>query len=152
MILSPNIRKYLQQSVLCWLATSDPQGLPNVSPKEVFLPFGENQIVIANIASPQSVKNIQKNPKVCLSFVDVLVQKGYQLKGNAEIIKKTNEAFDLFNEDLQKLVGTKYPYHSIIVIRVDKAKQILAPSYILYPEISESQKIADAKKQYGIEL
>ncbi len=150
MKLNTEILKYINQSVLCWLATCNPEGQPNVSPKELFTPQGENQMVIANVASPQSVKNIQQNPKVCLSFVDILVQKGYQLKGTASIIKKEDPNFLKLNKNLKTMAGDKYPYDSIILIQLESAKQILAPSYILYPEITVEQKIADAKKQYGL--
>ena len=46
-------------SVLCWLATVDDHGMPNVSPKEIFCCHGERELLIANIASPQSVRNIK---------------------------------------------------------------------------------------------
>ena len=50
--------------VLCWLATVDALGQPNVSPKEVFAVIDEEHLVIAHIASPTSVKNVLQNPKV----------------------------------------------------------------------------------------
>ena len=73
MVLSQEIRKSIERSVLCWLATASKEGTPNVSPKEAFTMFGEDAIIIANIASPQTIKNIHENRKVCLSFIDVLV-------------------------------------------------------------------------------
>ena len=53
---------YFDQFVLCWLATVSEKGVPNVSPKELFIFEREKQLLIANIASPQSVKNIRANP------------------------------------------------------------------------------------------
>ena len=58
--------KYIDQSVLCWLATSDKDNFPNVSPKEMFTHFEDNKILIANIASPNSVANILENSNVWL--------------------------------------------------------------------------------------
>ena len=58
--------KYIEQSVLCWLATSDRDNFPNVSPKEMFTHFEENKLLIANIASPNSIANINVNNKVCV--------------------------------------------------------------------------------------
>ena len=75
-MISVEIKNYIERSVLCWLATADAAGVPNVSPKEIFVPFGDDHLLIANIASPESVKNIRGNPHVCVSFVDVFVQKG----------------------------------------------------------------------------
>lgn len=36
MIITNEIKKYIDQSVLCWLATVSTDGVPNVSPKEIF--------------------------------------------------------------------------------------------------------------------
>jgi len=58
---------YFDQFVLCWLATVSEKGVPNVSPKELFIFEQEKQLLIANIASPQSVKNIRANPQVYVS-------------------------------------------------------------------------------------
>lgn len=60
-MLSDEVKKSIEESILCWLATADSKGMPNVSPKEVFLPYGKEEIIIANIASPKSVKNIAKS-------------------------------------------------------------------------------------------
>jgi uncharacterized protein len=45
------VRKYAKRSILCWLATVDPNGWPSVSPKAVFAVFDSTQIVLAGIAS-----------------------------------------------------------------------------------------------------
>ena len=60
-----------RKSVLCWLATADAQGQPNVSPKEIFAIYDSANMLIANIASPTSVRNIESNPRVCVSFIDI---------------------------------------------------------------------------------
>lgn len=51
-MFNDDIRKRVQRSVLCWLATVDAQGQPNVSPKEVFALVGDNRLLIAPIVAP----------------------------------------------------------------------------------------------------
>ena len=80
MKITTEIKKSMDSSVLCWLATVSSEGTPNVSPKEVFTYF-KDEIIIANIASPQTLKNIKENALVCISFIDILIQKGFKLKG-----------------------------------------------------------------------
>jgi predicted pyridoxine 5'-phosphate oxidase superfamily flavin-nucleotide-binding protein len=53
------------------VATVSSQGEPNVSPKELFFVLDTETLLIANIASPQSLKNILQNSKVCVSGVNV---------------------------------------------------------------------------------
>lgn len=144
------ITEALDKSVLCWLATASLEGMPNVSPKEVFTHYDELYIIIANIASPQSVKNIQNNPKVCLSFIDPFIQKGYQLKGMAEIIEKEHSNFSKMAVILEKITEGKFPFNSIIKITPTTAKKIWAPSYILYPDTTEEEQMERAKITYGV--
>jgi len=148
-MISSEIKKYIDSSVLCWLATSNKESEPNVSPKEVFTTY-KNTIIIANIASPQTEKNIKENTQVCLSFIDILVQKGFQIKGKAQIITSTNPNFDGMKESLEKISHGRFPFTSITQITIEKAKPILAPSYLLYPSTSEADQIKNAKKRYGI--
>ncbi|MEJ2445762.1 MAG: pyridoxamine 5'-phosphate oxidase family protein [Exilibacterium sp.] len=92
-MLSEDVRNSISESVLCWLATANSEGTPNVSPKVVFLAYGEEEIIIANIASPRSVKNITQNPKVCVSFVHVFKQKGYKVHGEAQYLTEQNAGY-----------------------------------------------------------
>lgn len=150
MQLTDEIRQAIDNSVLCWLASVSTDGVPNVSPKEIFLPFGQDAIIIANIASPQTVANIKVSPLVCLSFVDILVQKGFQLKGKAEIIDNQHADFSIMKDELSELAGKLFPFASITKMTVDTAKLILAPRYVLYPDTCEQTQIENAKKQYGL--
>ncbi|MEM9866500.1 MAG: pyridoxamine 5'-phosphate oxidase family protein [Bacteroidota bacterium] len=150
MELTNEIKASIDQSILCWLATVSDKNIPNVSPKEIFNYFGTDKIIIANIASPQSVKNINVNEKVCVSFIDVLVQKGFQVKGKAKIIKKTDAEFVEMEQVLLKMTGGNFPFRTITEILVEQVKPIIAPRYLLYPETTEQQQILNAKKAYGL--
>ncbi|MEO0573557.1 MAG: pyridoxamine 5'-phosphate oxidase family protein, partial [Bacteroidota bacterium] len=119
-------------------------------PKEVFNHYGKDSIIVANIASPQTVRNIKQNQNVCVSFIDILVQKGFQLKGTAEIIKKMDAEFNEMERLLTEITCGKYPFSTITKISVQHAKPIIAPNYILYPETTEIEQIKSAKKVYNI--
>lgn len=116
-------------AVLCWLATVDGGGQPHVSPKEVFSVIGSHRLAIAHIASPSSVSNIARNPRVCVSFVDVFVQKGWKLLGTAEVIRADSSGFETLAAPLIRQAGSSFSVLAAIVIEVEKAVPILAPSY-----------------------
>ncbi|PKV51120.1 hypothetical protein ATE84_3189 [Aquimarina sp. MAR_2010_214] len=147
-MITAEIKKYVDKSVLCWLATSSLDNIPNVSPKEVFTYYGNTNIIIANIASPQTVKNIKENNNICVSFIDVFIQKGFQLKGVANIVGKDDTDYDTIQAPLLQITGGKFPFATITNIVVKEVKRILAPKYILYPETTEEQQIQSALKQY----
>jgi len=150
-MLTPDIKKYIDQSVLCWLATVSKDGIPNVSPKEIFTFLDDEHIGIAHIASPNSLRNIKVNPNVCVSFVDVFVQKGYKLIGQAEIIKKTAPEFPEQAAPILEMAGDAFPVQALLKIKVLKTALILAPSYTMYPEkTTEKAQIQGALKTYKV--
>ncbi len=145
-----DLEKYVAQSVLCWLATASAAGEPNVSPKEIFLLHADGTLLIANIASPGSLRNIQENPAVCVSFLDVLVQKGLQLKGTASVVSEEDDEFAELSEGLIALTGGKFPFRSIFRISPERSKPIISPRYRLFPDTTEEEQIRSAKEQYGV--
>ena len=112
--------------------------------------YGNKKIIVANIASPQTVRNIKHNENVCVSFIDILVQKGFQIKGKAKIIKKTDSEFLEMEKILTEMTGGNFPFSTITEITINQVKPIIAPKYILYPETTEKEQIESAKKTYGI--
>ena len=150
-MLTPNIKKSIDRSVLCWLATSSSENVPNVSPKEVFTYYKNRHIIIANIASPQTVRNIKQNNKICISFIDIFVQKGYQLKGIAEIVNKKDKQYPQMETILLKMTEGKFPFSTITSILIEKIKPIIAPRYLLFPETTEKQQIESALETYGVQ-
>ncbi|MGK0364364.1 MAG: putative pyridoxine 5'-phosphate oxidase superfamily flavin-nucleotide-binding protein [Saprospiraceae bacterium] len=149
-LLSPLVKKYIDSSVLCWLATANSDGQPNVSPKELFTYIEEDTLVIANIASPTSIKNIQQNSSVCVSFVDVFVQKGYKLSGIAVFVKRSDVDFLKKAEKLKAMAGEDFPVNSLLAISVKKVSEVIAPRYRFYPETTEVEQIESAYRTYGV--
>lgn len=150
-MLTPEIQASASRSVLCWLATVDASGQPHVSPKEVFAVFDAQHVVVANIASPGSARNIGAHPQVCLSFVDVFVQKGFKLLGSARNVRPEDAEFSAWAKPLEAMAGPRFPLASVFVILVSALEPILAPSYRLFPgEVDEASQIKAALKRYGV--
>ncbi|HQO28262.1 MAG TPA: pyridoxamine 5'-phosphate oxidase family protein [Accumulibacter sp.] len=151
-MLMSAVRQCAEASVLCWLATADESGSPNVSPKELFAVFDERHLVIANIASPRSVRNIACNPRVCVSFIDVFVQKGFKISGHCR--NCTPDAADFFTwfAPLREKVGTRFRVHSVLIVTAQQVEPIIAPSYRFFPdETSEASQVAAALHRYGVQ-
>ena len=149
-MLSEEIKQSIDESVLCWLATADEKGEPNCSPKEVFTYLGHDQLIIADIASPNSVDNLRQNPLVCVSFVHVFKQKGYKLKGRAKYVTpQCKEYAELFGL-VEPAVGNVFPVRGIILVSVTSCSPIIAPAYYLVSGLTEESQIRAAKKTYGL--
>ncbi|WCJ63014.1 pyridoxamine 5'-phosphate oxidase family protein [Agrobacterium tumefaciens] len=151
MKINDAIRADMENSVLCWLATVDDDGTPSVTPKEIFTSHGEEHIVIADIASSHSVHNAIARPKVCVSFVDVFRQKGFKLTGNARILAPGDADFQAFGADLLHMAGADFPIRNIIAVKIESVSRIWAPSYKLFPERSENERMQSAYETYGVQ-
>lgn len=148
-MLTTEQRRLIDRSILCWLATASADGQPSVSPKEIFA-ICNDLILIANIASPNSARNTKHNPSVCVSFLDVFVQKGLQVFGTAEVITKANARFPELAKPLQTLAGADFPFASLFAITPTDTKPIIAPRYRLFPETTEADQIASAMNTYNV--
>lgn len=150
--IDAEMQSLLARCVLCWLATVDARGQPNVSPKEVWAVRSASEIVVAHIASPNSLRNVIANPAVCLSAVDVFAQRGVKLSGRARVVLPADTAYADLAAPLLQRAGGRLPVRAVIVVRVSAAAPILAPSYLLYPDTTtEAGQIASAMRTYGVQ-
>ncbi|MCA9298083.1 MAG: pyridoxamine 5'-phosphate oxidase family protein, partial [Phycisphaerales bacterium] len=140
----------IDECVLCWLATCSASGAPNVSPKEVFAAFNGDSLVIANIASPNSARNIRATGRACVAFVDVFTQRGFQVSGAARELRKDDPSFESIESILLVLTEGKFPFKSVFRVMAEEVRTILAPRYVLYPETTEEEQIASAMVRYGV--
>ncbi len=139
MKINSEIKSCIEKSVLCWLATADKQAKPNVSPKEIFSLYDDEHIVIADIASPVSVRNIKNNPEVCSSVVDVFSQSGFKITGTARVCAPDDSLYPSLMSPLSHMIGAEYVVRNIILLKVNRVSRILAPSYHLHPERTEQE-------------
>lgn len=140
-----------ERAILCWLATVDSGHKPNVSPKEIYAEIGANRLVIADIASARSVRNIRANPAVCVSLIDIFLQRGRKLEGRAEIIAPDHADFATSVAPLDALTGGQFPIRHVISVLVERTSPILAPSYVFYPNRTEAELRADACRSYQVQ-
>jgi predicted pyridoxine 5'-phosphate oxidase superfamily flavin-nucleotide-binding protein len=152
MDISERLRTAIETSVLCWLATVDADGQPNVSPKEIFcMGAGPNEVLVAEIASPVSKRNLSKNPKVCISAVDIFAQKGIKAYGTAALVTPAEPNFAAVVQPLTRMAGPEFNRRAVIRVAVSRVAPILAPSYIIFPERTEEEQRQRAFKTYGVQ-
>ncbi|MEO1584482.1 MAG: pyridoxamine 5'-phosphate oxidase family protein [Planctomycetota bacterium] len=161
-MLNDDVQTSISESVLCWLATSSADGQPNVSPKEVFAPLGDDAIIIANIASPRSARNLRENPRACVSFINIFTQKGFQVAGRADILQPTDpdcdpgydpdrdHVYEIAETMLLKMTQGDYPFRTIFRIAAERVSPIIAPRYKLFPATTEQDQIESAMRTYGV--
>ena len=83
-ILTDDMRRVVERE-LGFVATVDPDGTPNLSPKGTIAVWDDDHLVFADLRSPGTVENLRSNPSVEVNVVDQLIRKGYRLEGTAVV-------------------------------------------------------------------
>ena len=150
-MLDDAIRDCANRSVLCWLATVDENGHPNVSPKEIFTIHDSQTLLIAEIASPLSARNVAYQSHVCVSFIDIFRQKGFKLSGTAQLLLPDHPEFLSKSVELVRIAGPHFKIRGVFDIAVTRVHRIIAPSYTIFPDQTEEQSVEGAYRTYGVQ-
>jgi len=137
------IKNLLAKQKLGFVATVSPDNTPNLSPKGTIIVWN-NDLIFADIKSPNTIANLQKNTSIEINVVDPLSRKGYRFKGVAKIISEGEE----FNKIIlhYKTQGIKSEINSIVSVKVESMHEVTSPLYDL--GYSEEEIISKWKKHY----
>ncbi len=140
--ISENVKKFLSTQKLGYVATVSENGIPNLSPKGTIIAWDENTLAFADIRSPNTIKNLEKNANLEINVVDPLLRKGFRFKGQGIIIKngETYEAIlSRYREN-----GIKSPIGAIVLVGISEILEVTSPLYDL--GISEEEMKEKWKK------
>lgn len=96
------------------------------------------------------VANIKANPKVGVSFIDVFAQKGYKLRGRAELIAHDDARYRQYEVPLLGITKGVFRIVSIIAVQAQAVEPMVAPSYRFLPGTTEASQVASAMRAYGV--
>ena len=126
-MITKEIVKLLSEQKLGFVATVSPNGTPNLSPKGTISVLNENTLVFANIRSPQTIENLEKNPSIEINIVDPFSRRGYRFKGIAKIISDGEEYKKILLSYKQN--GIKTTIKSIVMVNVKQILEVTSPLY-----------------------
>ena len=129
LIITAEIKSFLDSQKLGYVATVSSDGKPNISPKGTIIAWSENFLAFANIRSPDTMHNLEDNPFVEINVIDPLYRKGYLFIGTAKIIKDTSEYNEIVNHYRNK--GIESPINSIVLVDVSSISKVTSPLYDL---------------------
>ena len=126
-MITEKIGKFVSQQKLGFVATVSPNGTPNLSPKGTISVLDENTLVFANIRSPQTIENLEKNPSIEINIVDPFSRRGYRFKGMVKIISEGEEYKKILLSYKQN--GVKTTIKSIVIVNVKQILEVTSPLY-----------------------
>lgn len=112
---------------LCFVATVNEDGSPTVSPKGTVRVWDADHLVFANVASPRTVANIERDDRVHVNVVDHFGRRGWRFAGCARITDDPAVLTALRAE----YPGEAYPFERAVLVRVESAQELVSPSYAL---------------------
>lgn len=126
-VITPEMRRLVEEQKLGFVATVCPDGTPNLSPKGATAVLDDDQLVFADIRSPRTVANLRANPAVEINVVDALTRRGFRFKGAARIVEDGPE-FDALL-DFYRQRGSTSAKRCVVVVTVEKAAPLVSPAY-----------------------
>jgi predicted pyridoxine 5'-phosphate oxidase superfamily flavin-nucleotide-binding protein len=145
--ITDDMRDMVRRAILCFVATVNEDGTPNLSPK-ASLTFRGDALFFANIASPQTVWNIRRNPAVEINVVDFLARRGYRFAGRGTILGPKDEAFQDVAAWVKSTNGEIYPVFDVIRIELASIRPVLSPAYTI-GGADEATLTESYRRKYG---
>lgn len=96
-----DLKKLLEGKEFLSVATCGPDGMPNAAPKFLLKVEGHT-IWLVDYTIGKTWRNLLRNPRVSLSFMDAKMLLGYQLNGTVKIIEKGRIYDRMCNEMIDK--------------------------------------------------
>jgi predicted pyridoxine 5'-phosphate oxidase superfamily flavin-nucleotide-binding protein len=128
--LTDEMKRVVLEQKLGFVATVCPDGTPNLSPKGTTTVWDDEHLVFADIASPNSVRNLASNPAIEINVVDPFVRKGYRFKGTATL----HSGDETYDQALSLLAergynATRERVKTIVFVHVEDAAALVSPAY-----------------------
>ena len=137
------MKNLLSNQKLGFVATVSPDNTPNLSPKGTIIVWN-NDLIFADIKSPNTIANLKKNPSIEINVVDPLIRRGYRFKGEGKIISEGDEFQKIITH--YKNEGIKSEIKSIVLVKVGTVNEVTSPLYDL--GYSEEEIKTKWKKHY----
>jgi predicted pyridoxine 5'-phosphate oxidase superfamily flavin-nucleotide-binding protein len=148
--LSADMKAIIRGTILCFAATTNADGSPNLSPKGTLSVHDDDRLVFANIASPGTVANLRRDPRIEINCVDIFARRGYRFTGVASVRSGGDPIYEALRDALRTEHGNAMPVDDAVVVEVLSAKPILSPAYAYVPGVTEAGLREVYARKYGM--
>lgn len=139
MKITNEIKSFLKQQKLGFVATINKNNTPNLSPRGTIFAWDDEHIIFADIKSPQTTKNLEKNSMIEVNVINPITRKGILLSGSTVILKEGKEFSQIL--DFYKKQGIQSKISAVIKVKVNEIQEITSPLYDLgYSEAEIKEK------------
>jgi uncharacterized protein len=147
--LDADMRAIVERTLLCFAATTNPDGSPNLSPKSSRV-HDEGRFLFANIASPGTLRNLRRDPRIEINCVDMFARRGYRFTGRATIHSAGDPPYVALAEAVRREHGSGIPVRDAVLVEVIEAKPLMSPAYTFIAGATEESLRAAYAQRYGV--
>src|SRR5689334_15888112 len=126
-MLTPDMKRIIEEQRLGFVATADIDGTPNLSPKGTFVVLDDTRIAFGEIRSPGTIRNLKANPRIEVNFVDPFVRKGYRFAGVARVVERGEPGFAELLAILHSTLSHRM--RAVVTIALTRALPLTSPAY-----------------------
>jgi predicted pyridoxine 5'-phosphate oxidase superfamily flavin-nucleotide-binding protein len=145
------MRAIISETMLCFAATVNQDGSPNLSPKSTLKVFNNDHLIFANIASPQTISNLKRDPRIEVNCVDSFSRRGYRFKGRGEIHSTGTKVCNDLLIEIKNEHGDSIPVIDAILINVLEVKAVFSPAYRYIEGVTENVLRDAYMKKYNVQ-
>lgn len=128
-MLTNDMQRVIREQKLGFLASVNDDGTPNLSPKATYIVLDDTTIAFVELRSPNTMRNIARNPAVELNFVDPFVRKGYRFRGRATAFMRNAEGFDALFARFGELGRLADAVRAVVRVDLEEAEALISPAY-----------------------
>lgn len=128
-VITDDMRAVIESAHLCFAATVNADGSPNLSPKGTIRVWDDRRLFFLDIASPGTVANLRRDDRIVVNVVEQLSRRGYRFTGRATL----HQGGATYTDALRRVFageGATYPVQHVVLIAVERVEALYSPGYV----------------------
>lgn len=146
-----DMKRIVAETILCFVATTNEDGSPNLSPKSSLRIHSDTHLMFANMASPGTVRNLKRDPRIELNCVDIFGRRGYRFVGRASVHSGDDPLYLALKEAVAGEHGDAIPVFDAVLVEVLEAKPVISPAYTYIDGVTEDTLRTAYLGKYGVQ-
>jgi len=142
-VITTEMAELIVATRLAYVATVNPDGTANLSPKGSLKVLDSSHLGFANLASPNTIRNVNANGSVEINVLDPLTRRGFRFKGAA-----THTYDETVVDQVAGFLGPEFTVDGAVRVTVTSANAVWSPVYDCTDQ-SEESVVAEFRDYYG---
>jgi hypothetical protein len=128
-LIDNDMRDIVAGAKRAFVATVNPKGSPNLSPKRRVRVDDDHHVAFIDISSPASFANLSVNQRIDIAVAGLLGRRGYRFSGPAKLHQPGSAVHTWLHQWLLGLNGPGYSAKPADLVNVARVQPIPYPGY-----------------------